>query len=142
MAPETDRRRARRIPVNVPVAVEVVGHHEVELHENLARVYERVASNPSAHGMKFPASIRDLSTNGVFISGEALPLLSRVILRFELSDFGTVEALGWSMWRRSEDCQLPRGDQAVTLPRGFGVLFEAIPLDARLAIHELVGATG
>jgi hypothetical protein len=140
MPKDTERRRARRIAVNIPTAIEVVGHHDVELHANLARVYERVTSNPAALGKRFPASIRDLSTNGMFITGDALPLLSRVIMRFELDDFGSIDALGWILWRRSEDCEVPRGSGTVTLPRGFGVLFEAIPLDARLAIHELVGA--
>jgi hypothetical protein len=139
----SEKRRARRVGVNIPTVIEVVGRPDVELHPNLARVYERVACNMEAVGDKFTGVIRDLSTNGLFITGEPLPLLSRVLFKFSLEGFGTVEALGWTLWRRSADCELPRGNGGtITLPRGFGILLEAIPLDARLAIHEMVGAAG
>jgi len=140
MSAETERRRARRIAVNIPTVVEVVGHHEVDMHDNLAKVYERVPSNHDALGKKFPATVRDLSTNGVFITGEALPLLSRVTFRFSLDGFGPVDALGWTLWRRTGDCELPRQTGTVALHRGFGILLEAIPLDARIAIHGMVSA--
>ncbi len=43
------------------------------------------------------------------------------------------------LWRRADDCEVPAADGSmVKLPKGIGVLFEAIPLDARIAIHELV----
>ena len=44
-------------------------------------------------GEKFPGVVRDLSTNGAFISGEPLPLLSRVAFTFPLEGFGQVEVL-------------------------------------------------
>lgn len=137
-----DQRRARRITVNVPTTVKVVGQTEIKLHEVLASVYERVVPPADRAGESFPAMVRDLSTNGAFISGDPLPLLARVAFSFPLEGYGQVEALGWTLWRRSEDVEIERPDgPAITLPRGFGVLFEAIPLDARIKIHQLVGAT-
>ena len=107
------------------------------LRPALASVYSRV--NPEASGDKFPGRLRDLSTNGAFVAGEALPLLSRIAFSFELEDFGRVEGIGWTMWRREDDCEIPRdGLEPARLPKGFGILFEAIPLDARLAIHRMV----
>ena len=137
-----EQRRALRLQLNVPTVVQVVGQPEMALHENLVRVYERVVASSDRIGQEFPAVMRDLSTNGAFIAGEPLPLLSRVTFSFQLERFGAGSVLGWTMWRRSEDCEIPREDGAPSLlPRGFGVLFEAIPLDARLAIHKLVAKT-
>lgn len=134
-----DKRRALRVALNVPTVVEPIGQPAVELHSNLAKVYERVEPAAENLGEKLPGVVRDLSTNGAFIAGEALPLLSRVSFSFMLTGFGQVEVIGWALWRRSEDCELPRPDGSTALlPHGFGVLFEAIPLDARLAIHKLV----
>jgi hypothetical protein len=134
-----DNRRALRVAINVPTVVQPIGQPPVDLHENLQKVYERVQPADVKIGEKLPGVLRDLSTNGAFIAGEPLPLLSRVAFAFELTGFGTVEVIGWALWRRSEDCALPRDDGNDTiLPSGFGVLFEAIPLDARVAIHRLV----
>lgn len=134
-----EQRRALRISVNIPTLVEPVGQPELKLHDNLARVYERVAAASEHVGASFPGVVRDLSTNGAFIAGEALPLLSRVGFTFALEGFGQVEVLAWTLWRRDDDCSIPRSDgSSLELPKGFGVLFEAIPLDARLAIHHLV----
>jgi hypothetical protein len=43
------------------------------------------------------------------------------------------------LWRRDGDCEVPgaSGDP-LPLPRGIGILFEAIPLEARNAIARLV----
>ncbi len=134
-----DNRRALRVALNVPALIEPIGQPPVDLHENLRKVYERVS--PASHriGERFPGILRDLSTNGAFIAGEAMPLLSRVAFSFTLPGFGAIETIGWVLWRRSEDCELPRaGGAPLSLPRGFGVLFEAIALDARVAIHKLV----
>jgi hypothetical protein len=137
-----EKRRAQRISVNLPTIVEVVGQPMVDLHENLARVYERVTCSHAEIGKRFPGAIRDLSANGAFLAGEPLPLLSRLSFRFELPHFGNVEVLAWSMWRRTRECELPHERGPVVLPRGFGVLFEAIPLDARVAIHQMVQTAG
>lgn len=134
-----DTRRALRVAVNLPTVVEVVDQPQVALHPSLAQVYQRVDPDPEYVGRKFPAAVRDLSTNGAFVAGVALPLLSRVTFSFELRGFGQAEVWGWTLWRRSADCELPRtGGASALLPKGFGVLFEAIPLDARIAIHRMV----
>lgn len=134
----SDVRRAPRLVVNAPAVVESIGQASMALHPNLARVFKRVDADKSAIGTKFPAVVRDLSTNGAFISGEPLPLLSRVALKFEVRGVGTVDAIGWVLWQRTDDCEV----QATTLPRGFGVLFEAIPMETRAAIAALVHKMG
>jgi hypothetical protein len=135
----TDNRRARRIVVNVPCVVESIGQPAVSLHPNLAAVYSRVDADAGHLGARFPGVVRDLSTNGAFIAGDPLPLLSRVSLRFDLDGFGAIESVGWVLWRRSADCEVPAADGSnAFLPRGIGVLFEAVPLDARTAIARLV----
>ena len=134
-----EKRRALRVLLNCPALIEPVKMPSVDLHENLAAVYERVTPNQEQVGQRYPLMVRDLSTNGAFLAGEPLPLLTRVACSFELEGYGQIEALGWTLWRRTEECEVPRADgQMVTLPKGFGVLFEAIPLDARISIHQLV----
>ena len=134
----SDVRRAPRLVVNAPAVVESIGQASMALHPNLARVFKRVDADKTAIGAKFPAVVRDLSTNGAFISGDPLPLLSRVALKFEVRGVGTVDAIGWVLWQRTDDCEV----QATTLPRGFGVLFEAIPMETRAAIAALVHKMG
>jgi hypothetical protein len=136
----TEKRKAGRIALNLPMLVESIGQPAMQLHPNLAKVYTRV-SPVGGEGEKFPATLRDLSTNGAFVVGDPLPLLSRVAFSFELPDFGRIEAIGWTLWRRSEDCEIPcEGARPIALPKGFGILFEAIPLDARIAIHRMAQA--
>ena len=48
------------------------------LHEDLARVYERIRADGTDVGKRFPGTVRDLSVNGCFVEGYPLPLLSRV----------------------------------------------------------------
>ncbi len=135
---KNEKRRAGRIALNIPMVVESIGQPPMNLHPNLAKVYARVSPTDST-SEKFPANLRDLSTNGAFVVGEPLPLLSRVAFSFELPDFGRIEAIGWTLWRRSADCEIPiEGKMPITLSKGFGILFEAIPLDARMAIHRMV----
>jgi hypothetical protein len=138
-----EKRRASRVLVDVPIVIESIGQPALKLHPNLEKIYERVAATEERKGDRVIGAVRDLSTNGCFIAGEPLPLLSRVALRFKLEGHGNVEAIGWTLWRRSADCEIPRDDGAPSvLPQGFGVLFEAIPLDARLAIHKMVSQAG
>jgi hypothetical protein len=138
-----ERRHAPRLNVNIPTLVEVIGQRELQLHPNLAAVYERVRPPTDFVGKKFPGVLRDLSTNGAFISGEPLPLLSRLAFTFPLDGYGQAEVLGWVMWRRKDVCEIPRdGGGTLALAAGFGVLFEAIPLDARMAIAKLVSTRG
>jgi hypothetical protein len=134
-----DNRRALRIMLDAPTTVRSIGLPEVKLHENLVRVYQRVIPEGEHVGQSFECRVRDLSTNGAFIAGEPLPLLSRVSFSFHLDGYGELEIVGWTLWRRQEDCEIPRAEgKPAVLPRGFGVLFEAIPLDARLVIHSMV----
>jgi hypothetical protein len=137
---KSERRHAPRVNVNIPTLVEVIGQRELQLHPNLATVYERVAPPMEQVGKRFPGIVRDLSINGAFISGTALPLLSRVAFTFPFEGYGQIEVLGWVMWRRTADCEIPReGGGTLPLAAGFGALFEAIPLEARIAIARKVG---
>jgi len=138
----SEPRRAPRLVVNAPAVIESIGQASMQLHPNLARVFRRVDADKSSVGTKFPAMIRDLSTNGAFVSGAPLPLLSRVALKFELKGVGTVDAIGWVLWQRMDDCEVPNADASSTLPKGFGVLFEAIPMETRSAIAALVSRIG
>jgi hypothetical protein len=133
----SDTRRAPRLVVNAPAVVESIGQGSMQLHPNLAKVFRRVDADRSSIGTKFPAVVRDLSTNGAFISGSPLPLLSRVAIKFDVKGVGVVDAIGWVLWQRMDDCELP-GQNATPLPKGFGVLFEAIPMETRQAIAALV----
>jgi hypothetical protein len=136
---EPNKRHALRLALNAATQIQPIGQPEIDIPEPLARVYERVPAATEFIGSHLPGVVRDLSTNGAFVAGEPLPLLSRVAFSFEFEAFGAIEAIGWVLWRRTEDCGLVRPDGKTTLlPSGFGVLFEAIPLDARLAIHRRV----
>ena len=135
----SDIRRAPRLVVNAPAVIESIGQGSMQLHPNLARVFRRVDADRSSIGTKFPAVVRDLSTNGAYISGPPLPLLSRVALKFDVKGLGTIDAIGWVLWQRMDDCELPsQNASSQTLPKGFGVLFEAIPMETRSAIAALV----
>ena len=134
----SDTRRAPRLVVNAPAVIESIGQSSMQLHPNLAKVFRRVDADRSSIGSKFPAVVRDLSTNGAYISGPPLPLLSRVALKFVVDGLGTIDAIGWVLWQRMDDCELPGQAKAQMLPKGFGVLFEAIPMETRTAIAALV----
>jgi hypothetical protein len=134
-----EQRRARRILLNQPTVLEVVGQPAMELPPQVAKVYTRVESDKSAVGRRFPGIVRDLSTNGAFIATDPVPLLSRIAIQFEF-DGTRIDALAWVMWRREADTEVQAADGTViTLPRGIGVLFESIPLDVRVAIARAVG---
>jgi len=138
----SDVRRAPRLVVNAAAVVESIGQVAMQLHPNLAKVFRRVDADRSSVGSKFPAVVRDLSTNGAFITGAPLPLLARVAIKFDIKGVGPIDAIGWVLWQRMEDCELPQpGTLGTTLPKGFGVLFEAIPMDTRTAIAALVAST-
>ena len=134
----SDHRRAARLVVNTPAVIESIGQVSMTLHPNLATVFRRVEADASTIGKRFPAVVRDLSTNGAFISGTPLPLLSRVAVKFDVRGIGPIDAVGWVLWQRLDDCELPAETGDVTLPKGFGVLFESIPLETRAAIAALV----
>jgi hypothetical protein len=138
----SDARRAPRLVINAPAVVESIGQVAMQLHPNLAKVFRRVDADKSAIGTKFPAVVRDLSTNGAFIIGQPLPLMSRVAIKFDIRGVGNVDAIGWVLWQRTDDCDVPGKGGTATLPKGFGVLFEAIPMDTRAAIAALVTQMG
>ena len=135
----SEQRRAARLVINAPAVVESIGQVPMTLHPNLAAVFRRVEADGSMIGKRFPAVVRDLSTNGAFISGTPLPLLARVAIKFDARGIGPIDAIGWVLWQRTDDCELPGPTGNIALPRGFGVLFESIPLEARTAIATLVG---
>jgi hypothetical protein len=135
-----EARRAPRLVINAPAVVESIGQGPMQLHPNLAKVFRRVDADRSSIGSKFPAVVRDLSTNGAFISGAPLPLLSRVAVKFDLKGVGMIDAIGWVLWQRMDDCEVPSSQGTTTLPKGFGVLFEAIPMETRSAIAQLVNS--
>jgi hypothetical protein len=134
----SDHRRAARLVVNAPAVIESIGQVPMTLHPNLAAVFRRVDADGTTIGRRFPAVVRDLSTNGAFISGPPLPLLSRVAVKFDVRGIGAIDAVGWVLWQRTDDCELPSAGGSVTLPKGFGVLFESIPLETRAQIATLV----
>jgi hypothetical protein len=41
-----------------------------------------------------------------------------------------------------DDCEVPNAEASAMLPKGFGVLFEAIPMETRTAIAALVSRIG
>jgi hypothetical protein len=135
----SEHRRARRILLNQPVVVEVVGQPAMDLPPEVARVYSRVEADRSAVGRRFPGVVRDLSTNGAFIATEPVPLMARLAMQFDFE--GTrVDALAWVLWRRDADARVSReGAEPLLLHRGIGVLFESIPLETRIAIARRVG---
>lgn len=134
-----ENRRAGRLIVNTPAIVESIGLAPISLHPNLAAVYRRVQADTETVPRRFPAVVRDLSTNGAFIAGVSLPLMARVALRFDVTGIGKIDAIGWVMWLRLDDCKVPAASGAmVTLPKGFGVLFESMALDIRNSIAKLL----
>jgi PilZ domain len=136
--PRKENRRAFRLSMRAPVAVESIGLPELELHPALERIYQRVPAADERRGQRLNGVVRDLSTNGAFVAADPLPLLSRVVLRFELEELA-VDAIGWILWRRVEDVEIARErGEPLALPRGFGVLFESIALEVRLRIDMLV----
>jgi hypothetical protein len=140
-----EERRAPRLSVEIKATIEKLGQRKVPLHPILVPIYERVQPDDTDVGLAFEGIIKDLSANGCFIAGRALPLMSRVALRFPFEGFGQVEALGWVLWRRREDAELPSQNggtrRTVLVKAGFGLLFEAVTIDARAAIARKVAET-
>jgi hypothetical protein len=67
-----------------------------------------------------------------------------VVITFPLPGLPEVEAIGWVLWRRKEECVIQRvmpGDtqpSRLILPEGFGVLFESISQHTRRHINRLI----
>ena len=142
-----EHRRAGRIAINIPIRVEKLAGHQASVHPDLAAYYERIAVDEQEVGSVWEMTLRNLSSNGAFIADGNLPLLSRAGLAFELDGFGPVEGIGWVLWRRTQRCVVrPPPETGITQPvelaAGFGILFESIPLDARVAIARRVRDEG
>ncbi len=132
-------RRDARIEVAWNVACEKLPEMDQVLHPDLAKVYERIAADPTDIGKRFAGTVRDLSVNGCFVEGYSLPLLSRVAFSIDVPAYRPIEAVGWVLWRRKEICTVTRPSGApVTLGSGFGVVFEWISLEARIEIARRV----
>jgi hypothetical protein len=133
-----EHRRARRVAVNLPAVIESIGQPAVTLHPAVEAVYRRIQPDITTLGTVAPGFVRDLSTNGAFVGCDPLPLLSRARIGFELPAYGPVDAVGWVLWLREADCEIPDalGDP-VELPRGIGLLFESMPLDARQIVAKM-----
>ena len=111
---ERENRNATRIALNTPVVIESIGQTPIKLHPNLAEVYSRVEPSAAA-GDKFPGTLRDLSTNGAFVAGEALPLLSRIALLAQTVEaFFTGHGLDAALISHLHADHLDRGSLAVT----------------------------
>lgn len=126
-----EKRRARRVLLNAPTTIQPLPSSEGA---------ERGDGDGEAlAGERFAAIVRDISVNGAFISGVPLALLTRVAFSFELPEFGVIEVQGLSLWRREvASHERDAGGGRVVSPPGFGILFEALPLDARVAIHKFI----
>ncbi len=130
-----ERRRAKRIAVNVDVQVSVMDDVPASAARSDAdEKIERVALATEGAGEFFDAEIVDLSVNGARLtSATQPPLLSRVSLAFDFKEHKYIHATALVMWRTSVPS--PQGQY------GFGVLFEAVPLPVRQSIEKAVNAS-
>lgn len=142
MMSERVQRRDARVKVAWPVVCEKTRQVEQQLHPSLQAVYERVQADAADVGKRFTATVRDVSVNGAFIEGTPLPILSRVAMSIDVPEFRRVEAIGWVLWRRSAACAFESDGRTVELSPGFGVVFEWIPLEARLELARRVAQGG
>ena len=89
----SEQRIAKRIIVNAPVSFANIAQSDPVLHPSLAAVYSRVEASREHMGRQFSGTIRDISTNGAFVVGPPLPLLSRISLSFALDGVGQLEGV-------------------------------------------------
>jgi hypothetical protein len=136
----SERRRARRIKVEIPTAVEAIAAVELPLSDALQAVYERVVPALDYLGRPTLFTVRDVSSNGAFLEGPPLSLLSRVRFKLPFGDGQESDAIGWVMWRRTAPCRIDGPYGKVQLEPGIGVLFEAFPLEVRLEIARRASA--
>jgi len=104
------------------------------------RSTERVEGRPAVRlkdrvGAVLDGSVLDVSANGAYLACDPPPLLSRLMLRFRLECYGTITGVARVIWQRKEDEVLT--NPRTLRPRGVGVLFEHIPLAARIAIQDM-----
>lgn len=130
----TNRRMNPRLYFDMPITYEVLSANTINMPPELSRVFQRVHPSEEGSGKKTEGRLRDLSSTGAFITGNPPPLLARIGLIFGIPGFSRVEAIGWVLWRRTEDVTI----EGKELPAGFGVLFEYLQPEARLHIDRLV----
>ena len=96
---------------------------------------ERIPIDSSLAGVRGEGKVVEISQNGAFIDGDPNPpVLSRLALELDVPGFGPATVIALVMWRRTVARVV--GGQA--LPAGFGVLFEAVHIKARLGIAEYI----
>ncbi|WP_375772619.1 PilZ domain-containing protein [Archangium gephyra] len=130
-----ERRRSQRIAVNLEVEFSVTDDapRSVLQADPKDDQIERVTFPTDGAGEFYEARILDLSVNGARLSSRMQPaLLSRLGLSFSFAEFKHVQATALVMWRTAGAS--PEGEY------GFGVLFEAIPVDVRVSIHKAITA--
>ena len=86
----------------------------------------------------FEAALRDLAAGSPKARAAAAHALGDVTEAVEKRR--AVDAIGWVLWQRMDDCEVPTSSGSTELPKGFGVLFEAIPMETRSAIANLVSS--
>jgi hypothetical protein len=130
-----ERRRSKRIAVNVDVQISVMDDvpGSVLQADPADDKIERVVFATEGAGEFFDAQMVDLSVNGARLMSETQPpLLSRVSLAFSFGELRHVHATALVMWRTT----VPSSQGQYS----FGVLFEAMPVDVRVGIHKAVTA--
>ena len=136
IASMAQQRNAPRLYLKVPVEFEVLPAREMNLTPEMEKVFESVTPASEGSGLPRRGRIYDISSTGAFIvSAEELPpILSRVFMKFDLPGHARVQAVGWVLWRRT--ARVKTEDRV--LERGFGVLFEYIPIETRIHIERLI----
>jgi hypothetical protein len=129
-----DRRRAARIPVDIPATVETLGR---ALGGALMEPqFERISVLEPSISRKFDAIVRDLSVDGAQLTAAfAPPLLTHLSLSFVLPGYGVALAMCIVRWRKDAG---PENADGPPSPAAFGVLFEAVDLAVRRTISEIV----
>ncbi len=136
IAAMAQQRNAPRLYLKVPVEFEVLPAREMKVTPEMANVFESVTPASDGSGLPRKGRIYDISSTGAFIvsAQELPPVLSRVFLKFDLPGHAHVQAVGWVLWRRNARVKT----EEKMLERGFGVLFEYIPLETRIHIERLI----
>ena len=134
----SERRRAVRVQVRIPAVIEVLGSQPGRFDPD----YESLAIPNEFAGRRFEGTILDLSVNGARVMSPIIPaVMSRLSLSFDVPGFGSTLAACLVMWRRTTPAismpPVEGGSQGEATQGGFGVLFEAFDLMARLAIAQL-----
>lgn len=135
----SEKRRARRISIDFEAVVHKIGAHLPLPDKKREQFYECFTPDMTDLGKRFEARVKDLSEYGAFIvANQALPVLSRIKLEFQLPGYGKISAIALVIWRRKRESFIEiNGEKKILLP-GFGVLFEYLPFNDRQAIHNYI----